>query len=77
MTAKVMFSFPDQLVVRMKAAIPQRERSKVLAMLLEKEISAREQRLYLSAKELEESAGLRKEMVAWDSEFGQDGLDDV
>ena len=77
MTAKVMFSFPDQLVSRMKAAIPQRERSKVLAILLEKEISAREQSLYLCAKELEESPGLRKEMAAWDSEFGQDGLDDV
>ena len=77
MTAKVMFSFPDQLVSRMKAAIPQRERSKVLALLLEKEITAREQSLFLCAKELEESSGLKKEMAAWDKEFGQDGLDDV
>jgi hypothetical protein len=77
MTAKVMFSFPDQLVSRMKAAIPQRERSKVLAVLLEKEINAREQSLYLCAKELEESSGLKEEVAAWDNEFGQDGLDDV
>lgn len=77
MTAKVMFSFPDQLVSRMRAAIPQRERSKVIAVLLEKEISAREQRLYLSAKELEESAGLKEEMTTWGDEFGRDGLDDV
>jgi hypothetical protein len=77
MTAKVMFSFPDQLVSRMKAAIPQRERSKVLAVLLEKEINTREQSLYLCAKELEESSGLKEEVAAWDNEFGQDGLDDV
>ena len=72
-----MFSLPDQLVSRMKAAIPQRERSKVLAILLEKEISAREQRLFLCAKELEESSGLKKEMATWDNEFNKDGLDDV
>lgn len=76
MTAKVMFSFPDQLVARMKAAIPPRDRSKVIAALLEKEINAREKNLYLCAKELEESAGLRNEMTIWDNEFGQDGLDD-
>ncbi len=75
--SKVMFSFPDQLVARMKAAIPQRERSKVLARLLENEISKREQSLFLCAKELEESKGLKEEMAAWDKEFGQDGLEDV
>lgn len=77
MTAKVMFSFPDQLVSRMKAAIPKRERSKVLAKLLEKELKAREHGLYLVAKELEEHAGLKKEMDTWDKEFDQDGLDDL
>ncbi|HEX4044584.1 MAG TPA: hypothetical protein VHZ76_02840 [Gammaproteobacteria bacterium] len=75
MTIKVMFSFPDQLVVRMKVAIPQRERSKVIAAFLEKEISARETKLYLCAKELEESSGLKNEMAIWDDAFGQDGLE--
>lgn len=77
MTAKVMFSFPDKLVARMKVTIPQRDRSKVLAALLEKEICAREQKLFLCAKELEESSGLRKEMDVWGNEFDQDGLDNV
>ncbi len=76
MTAKVMFSFPDKLVSRMRAAIPARDRSRVIAALLEREISAREQTLYLCAKELEESYGVKEEMIAWDNEFGQDGLDD-
>jgi len=76
MTAKIMFSFPDQLVVRMRAAIPSRDRSKVVAALLEKEISAREHHLYLCAKALEDSTGLNNEIAIWDNEFGQDGLDD-
>jgi hypothetical protein len=73
---KVMFSFPESLVVRMKAIIPQRERSKILAALLEKEISAREQNLFLRAKALEDNEGLKEEMSIWDREFGQDGLED-
>jgi len=77
MTAKVMFSLPDQLVSRMKAAIPPRERSKVVAVLLGKEISAREHNLYLCAKEVEDCAALKEEMSAWDKEFGKDGLKDV
>lgn len=75
--SKVMFSFPEKLVIRMKASIPARERSKVLAGLLEKEIKAREQRLYASAKELDQNKNLRSEMVTWDNEFGGDGLEDV
>ena len=77
MPAKVMFSLPDQLVARMRSAIPSRERSRVLAVLLEKEISAREQQLFLRAKLLEANKNLKEEMVAWDKEFGGDGLKDV
>ena len=76
MSAKVMFSFPDQLVIRMRAMIPSRDRSRIVAILLEKEIAAREKNLYLRAKELEESAGLGDEMTVWEKEFSQDGLDD-
>lgn len=75
--SKVMFSLPKELYSRMKAVIPARERSKVAAVLFEKEISAREQALYLCAKELEESKGLRDEMAVWDNEFGGDGLENV
>jgi hypothetical protein len=77
MTAKVMFSFPDQLVTRMKAAIPQRERSKLVALLLEKEIQKREQHLYACAQDLEKDATLRKKAAEWDKEFGKDGLEDI
>ena len=76
MTAKVMFSLSDQLVLRMRASIPSRDRSRVVADLLEKEIAAREQKLFQCAKELEESVGLKNEMALWDSEFSNDGLVD-
>ncbi|HLB56864.1 MAG TPA: hypothetical protein VJK30_06025 [Coxiellaceae bacterium] len=76
MTAKVMFSFSDQLVARMRAIIPARERSKVIAALLEKEIIAREKNLFLCAKSLEESTALNAEIETWDTEFNRDGLDD-
>lgn len=75
--SKVMFSLPNQLVMRMKTAIPARERSKVLARLLENEIKAREQHLFLCAVELQQCKGLTKEMENWDGEFGGDGLDNV
>ena len=77
MTVKVMFSLPDQLVSRMKSAIPARERSKVAALLFEKEIKAREQALYHCAEELEKNKDLLNEIAQWDSEFSEDGLKDV
>lgn len=75
--SKVMFSLPNQLVIRMRATIPSGERSEVLARILEKEIDLREKDLYHRAMSLESSEGLREEMSIWDSEFGQDGLDHV
>jgi hypothetical protein len=75
--SKVMFSMPDELYSRLKATIPARERSKVAAVLFEKEINQREHALYLSAKELEDSKSLREEMVVWNNDFGGDGLENV
>lgn len=56
---------------------PRRERSKVISLLLEREISARENSLYLCAKSLEEMTALKAETVIWDQNFSQDGLDNV
>lgn len=74
--AKVMISVPDQLFSRMKATIPSRERSKIIAILLETEIKNRENNLFLRAKELEQSMRQENE-VNWDKEFGGDGLENV
>lgn len=77
MSAKLMFSIPEKLASRMKAIIPARERSKLIANLLEKEIKNREEILFFCAKSLENCKELKDEVETWDSNFGQDGLEHV
>lgn len=71
---KVMVSIPDSLYTRMMAAIPQRQRSKVIARLLEGEIKKREQELYLAALAVEQDEELKAEMEEWDVTIG-DGIE--
>lgn len=72
--SKVLISMPDQLANRMRAAIPARQRSKVIAHLIEEEIVRREQSLYECAAEVERDSSLNDEMKDWDATL-QDGLD--
>ena len=72
---KVLISIPEQLAARMRVAIPTRQRSKVIAQLIEKEVERREQILYECAVALEEDSDLNKEMEDWNITL-QDGLDD-
>ena len=71
---KILVSLPDSLAVRMKAAIPQRQRSKVFAELIEEEIKRRENGLYKCALAVEKDDALNKEMEDWNATVG-DGLD--
>lgn len=71
--SKVLISISDQLVSRMKATIPQRQRSKVIAHLIEKEIEKRERALYECAAAVEKDDALRQEMEEWNVTL-QDGL---
>ncbi|HFC9843843.1 MULTISPECIES: hypothetical protein [Legionellaceae] len=75
MMNKVLISIPDQIASRMRAAIPQRQRSKVIAHLIEKEIERREKALYECALAVENDHGLQNEMNDWDITV-QDGLTD-
>lgn len=72
--SRVMFSLPDSLIARMKATIPMGERSQLLAKLLEKEVTLREQTLYQHALKLEKNQHLRKGMQEWDQIFFDDGM---
>lgn len=72
-----MFSLPDNLVSRMKSVIPDGERSRIVANLLESEVEHREQNFYELAMKLESNSELRAEMQALDKEFMNDGLDNV
>ncbi len=65
---------PDQLVLRLKAMIPQRQRSKVIAHLIEQEIEKREKILYDCAVAVEKDQALHDEMKEWDITL-QDGLE--
>lgn len=70
---KVLISIPDDIASRMRAAIPQRQRSKVIVRLLEAEIDRREKALYECAVAVEKDAVLNNEMEDWDITL-QDGM---
>ena len=70
---KVLISIPDDIAARMRAAIPQRQRSKVIVRLIEAEIKKREKALYECAVAVENDAYLNGEMNDWDITL-QDGM---
>ena len=72
---KVLISIPDQLALRMRAAIPSRQRSKTITHLIELEVKRREKALFDCAAAVEKDAALRKEMKDWDV-TQEDGLND-
>lgn len=57
----------------MRAAIPQKQRSKIIVQLIENEIEKREKALYECAMAVEQDFKLNQEMQAWDITL-QDGL---
>lgn len=71
--SKVLISIPDDIASRMRAAIPQRQRSKVIVRLIEAEINKREKVLYECAVAVEKDAALNKEIEDWDVTL-QDGI---
>lgn len=71
---KVLVSIPDELAARMRAAIPPRQRSKVLSKMLEEEIIRRESELYQCALKVEADQSLNEEMADWNTTMG-DGID--
>jgi metal-responsive CopG/Arc/MetJ family transcriptional regulator len=63
---KVLISISDSLASRMKAVIPNRQRSKVISQLIEKELKKREVALYRCALEIEKDEALNAEMKEWE-----------
>ncbi|WP_419421464.1 hypothetical protein ACNVED_16170 (plasmid) [Legionella sp. D16C41] len=70
---KVLISIPDKIANRMRATIPQRQRSKVIVKLIEKEIERREKALYECALAVEADTALNEEMKEWNITL-EDGL---
>jgi metal-responsive CopG/Arc/MetJ family transcriptional regulator len=71
---KVLVSLSDELYARMQAVIPPRQRSKVVAELLEEEVLRRERELYECALAVEQDERLHNEMADWDVTVG-DGIE--
>jgi len=72
---KILISIPHNIAVRLRSAIPARQRSKVIVRLIADEIALREQNLYTCALAVEKDQALNKEMKAWDTTI-KDGLND-
>lgn len=72
---KVLVSLQGQLAVRMRATMPARQRSKIIAHLIEDEVARREKSLYECARAVEKDSALRKEMKEWDVTV-KDGIND-
>ncbi|MEE9398113.1 MAG: hypothetical protein V3V31_13990 [Methylococcales bacterium] len=74
MMQKILISLPDDLAIRLRTYIPSKQRSKVVAQLLESELERREQALYECALEVEADESLNDEMEDWEI-TQSDGLD--
>ena len=71
--SKILILMPDKIASRLRAAIPQKQRNKVIVPLIEKEIEKREKALYGCAMAVEQDNELNQEMKEWDVTV-QDGL---
>ena len=58
----------------MRVVIPPRQRSKIIAEILEKEVKRREKELYNCALEVEADESLNREISDWDVTVG-DGIE--
>lgn len=72
---KMLISVSDQLAIRLRSIIPARQRSHIIAQLIEKEIEKREKKLYECAVEVEKDEDLNQEMMQWENRTLQDGLE--
>ena len=72
---KILISVPKELYARIRVALPARQRSFIIAKLIEQEVKNREDALYHAACKLNQNEGLTKEMQEWEHSFGTDGLE--
>ncbi len=71
---EVIVSLPEDLVTRMRALIPNRQRSQVIARLLEEELKRHERELYECARQVERDEALNRDMEDWEATVG-DGIE--
>lgn len=64
---------PSEPTTRMRASIPSRERSSIVAQLIESEVLKREEAMYLKALAVERDKTLNSEMSDWETTI-EDGI---
>ena len=76
-TQQLLLHLPDELVRRLKRAVPPRQRSKFIQDLLEQALPpdgvVEADPLYLAALEVERDEALAGEMGGWDTTLGDGG----
>jgi hypothetical protein len=77
-TQQLLLHLPDELVRRLKRAVPARGRSKFIQDLLEQALPsggvAETDPLYLAALDVEQDEALAAEMVGWEPATLSDGV---
>lgn len=71
---KVLISMPESILSRLRAVIPDRQRSKFIAHVVEEELKKREEALYQCAQKVEQDEALNAEMKDWEVTTG-DGIE--
>ncbi len=75
MPSNLVLKLPDELVMRFKSMVPNRQRTRVIAALMESEINRREKELECVAAEVEADVALKEDMRDWDTTIA-DGIDE-
>lgn len=74
--SSMLLSLPEPLARRFKAAVPARQRSQYVAVLLEREMSKQDDALYKAALAVEKDRAVNADIKVWDITAG-DGLDET
>jgi len=75
MPSNLVLKLPDELVTRFKSMVPNRQRTRVIASLMETEIRRREKELERVAAEVEADVALKEDLRDWDTTIA-DGIDE-
>jgi len=71
---KVLISMPDSILSRLRAVVPDRQRSKFITRVVEEELKKHEEALYQCALKVEQDEALNAEMKEWEVTTG-DGIE--
>lgn len=63
---KVLISIPDSILARLRVIVPDRQRSKFISTIVERELKKLERVLFQCALKVEQDKALNADMKDWD-----------